>query len=259
MVEDRKGIKLMVKTDDMGFPVNRSSRAAGDLMTLMAELGLSAYGRLDEDLAHKMRYSAHITHIVNTVLNETVRGVDLVDPVDGALLMRTRAYWWGDCDTSEDRAEMDAPNLEVPSLGFALEWYKYALRDSYTSMPLTDGLIEDIRSIMRPVLDLLWPFVPHPQDVPLEWTDYESPRKMTIHGDDYHVVSSCVAKDRSIIPKTSYDHGIITMDENGYTWNKECEAFMFSNDETFITSCCFDEGRIADAKAWCERAARFMK
>lgn len=64
------------------------------------------------------------------------------------------SYWWGDCTCGageESTEEKEVPctefcNLMLPNFvhhpsEFVLQWYKYALRDSYSNKPLTEDLL----------------------------------------------------------------------------------------------------------------------
>lgn len=111
----------------------------GDLMYLM---GYDEYGR--NPLTDRKDKPFDIRENQRT-------GVDLYDK-DGALIMRTRPYWWGDTDSKEGQAQAELPNLEIPSLGFELNWYKHPFRDSYCNRPLGD-VLDDILRLLKPYGD----------------------------------------------------------------------------------------------------------
>lgn len=61
-------------------------------------------------------------------------------------------YWWGDCtcgagyDCPEHDSECKllAPNFLYKETGFAIQWYKYPLRDSYMNQDITLGEFREI-------------------------------------------------------------------------------------------------------------------
>lgn len=74
-------------------------------------------------------------------------------------------YWWGDCTcgadesddenaTCSDDCKLQFANFVHHPTGFVLRWYKYALRDSYSNIPLTVELlhrfIEDTKATYPP-------------------------------------------------------------------------------------------------------------
>ena len=52
-----------------------------------------------------------------------------------------RPYYWGD-----EEKYMDLPNFVYKPDGLTISWYKYPLRDSYSSTPITE---EYLRKILR--------------------------------------------------------------------------------------------------------------
>jgi hypothetical protein len=50
-----------------------------------------------------------------------------------------RPYYWG-----EDEAEEELPNFVYKPIGFEIEWYKYAFRDSYMNFDLSKKQILEI-------------------------------------------------------------------------------------------------------------------
>lgn len=68
-------------------------------------------------------------------------------------LFTIKPYYWGDCTcggeentTCADDCELVVPNFLFKPTGFRIEWYKYALRDSYMSPGIC---LEDYRRIMK--------------------------------------------------------------------------------------------------------------
>jgi len=84
---------------------------------------------------------------------------------------RMQPYYWGDCECGHEKRENDfyetspsmeqcaafhdshdhaptcrmvTPNFRFKPTGFELQWYKYPLRDSYSSEPLTKELIDSM-------------------------------------------------------------------------------------------------------------------
>jgi hypothetical protein len=60
---------------------------------------------------------------------------------------RMQPYYWGDCDCEDDHLEecpAMQPNFLFKPTGFRLDWYKYPLRDSYSSELLTSELIDEM-------------------------------------------------------------------------------------------------------------------
>lgn len=85
-------------------------------------------------------------------------GVDIYgyseDDCAGLLNVIVRPYYWGDCtcgavDDEECRPECQLmlPNFEVPRLGFKMSWYKYAIRDAYSNMEMTEELASEIAKV----------------------------------------------------------------------------------------------------------------
>lgn len=118
-------------------------------------------------------------------MKRTDRGVKFVDDA-GRTLMITRSYWWGDCDTAEDQAAADLPNLEIPPLGIVISWYKYAFRDSTANVVIDAPMVERIRNLMKPCLDEIHDDVEHPYDVDITWTD---PLTAVVDGGEYKNVA----------------------------------------------------------------------
>jgi len=49
-------------------------------------------------------------------------------------------YYWGECDCGEEHSPdcpVMKPNFLFKPTGFAIEWYKYPLRDSYSNQKIT--------------------------------------------------------------------------------------------------------------------------
>lgn len=64
-------------------------------------------------------------------------------------VFRIQPYYWGDCECKHMNAcdcTASKPNFQFKPTGFRLDWYKYALRDSYSSEPLTKELIDQMFS-----------------------------------------------------------------------------------------------------------------
>lgn len=139
------------------------------LIRVLLELGLDDNG-LPADDSKEYR-----------TMKRTARGVRFVDDA-GRTLMVTRGYWWGDCDTDEDRAAAELPNLEIPPLGIVMSWYKYAFRDSTANAVVDAPMIGRIRDLMEPCLDEVHDDVKHPYDVDITWTD---PLTAVIDGGEY--------------------------------------------------------------------------
>lgn len=112
-------------------PVDRSLQELFQTEILYA-LGMDGYGEFREKLPEGWTELSPVGH---------TNGVYTVRP-----------YFWGDC--SEECVSADLPdheciptcpcvlpNFEHHPSGFTLKWYKYSLRDSYSSAPLTAELI----------------------------------------------------------------------------------------------------------------------
>lgn len=83
----------------------------------------------------------------------TTRG-DILYDAQGRPVLETRAYWWGDEDTEEERRQADLPNLEIrldDCTMLTVSWYKYRFRDAYANMPLGQ--------VIDRVADVLGPYV----------------------------------------------------------------------------------------------------
>ena len=50
------------------------------------------------------------------------------------------SYWWGD----EDDLEAERPNFKHIPTGFTIDWYKYALRESYANQDLDPDRVAEI-------------------------------------------------------------------------------------------------------------------
>ncbi|MBT1162126.1 hypothetical protein [Bifidobacterium sp. SO1] len=222
------------------YPVDRTSEPCDLLEWLLIGLGcdINGSGRLDEDVRRRMEHAG----FQPDWLVETTRGIDLHDPVSGERLLRTRAYWWDNGDDPEAKL----PNLEIPALGFSLDWYKYMFRDSYANRPLTLGLINRMYELLMPVLTAMIPYVAYPVKADCEWDT--SRRVMTVDGEQATVVASCRAASPDV--DANYDHGIIRLidDPNGRT---PYRARMMDAGEHFICEAVFES--IPAARSWCER------
>ena len=156
------------------IPLERHDREAERLGNLLYELGLNCYGQQGEDL-YRLTKEGKIPEdpswLVERPEGDDQRRIDVVDPNTGDVLMTVRSYWWGDYDTPENRANADKPNLEVPGLGFKMDWYKYYGRDSYTNTPLDTKTLDSIMEILRPALDESSRWLPHyrESDSEMEW------------------------------------------------------------------------------------------
>lgn len=74
------------------YPVDREIREARELWRMLHVLGFSEYGR---------NVFSEIKPPDSLRIEETRRGATISD--EHGLLMETRAYWWGDTETEEDR------------------------------------------------------------------------------------------------------------------------------------------------------------
>lgn len=113
----------------------------GGMLTL---LGVDCYGRLVDGMDRKPK---------EVDIEPTDRGMVLRSP-DGGVMVETRAYWWDDADTPEQRAEMEKPNLDIHldnGKTFHLDWYKYMFRDTTCDMPLRQTMPR-VREILEPLL-----------------------------------------------------------------------------------------------------------
>ncbi|MBT1162803.1 hypothetical protein [Bifidobacterium sp. SO1] len=219
------------------YEVDRSGEPCDLLEWLMTGLGLGGDGRLDEDVRRRMgRIGFEPDWLV-----ETDRGLDVHDPRSGVLLLRTRAYWWGDGDDPESAL----PNLEIPALGFSLDWYKYMFRDSYSNLPLTLGLVNRMYGLLMPVLAEMIPFAPYPVKADCEWT--AGNRMMRVGDELQPILLDCRAVSPNVRPE--YDHGFIR--DNAGDGRHPFFARMMNRNERFIFEEFFDS--LDEAKSWCER------
>lgn len=201
------------------FRVDRASLACDLLNTLLSELGFDSYGRVDESVARRL----DAADAWPDGLTPTDRGVDITDE-SGRLLLRTRAYWWGD----DEDPQAGLANLECPPLGFALSWYKYRMRDAYSSQPLDTGIVERVTGLLVPMLRQLYPYVAHPVYSPLEWAGLDC---------------------RATSGTPDYDHGHVSVNpDTGLV-----DAEMISHDDMFHIHATLPD--LDRARAWCARRA----
>lgn len=78
------------------YPVDREIREARELWRMLHVLGFSEYGR---------NVFSEIKPPDSLRIEETRRGATISD--EHGLLMETRAYWWGDTETEEDRKQAE--------------------------------------------------------------------------------------------------------------------------------------------------------
>lgn len=155
--------------------LDRYSAEADRLCNALYELGLNSYGYQDSDFYKVVDLNPHlqVTWLEDHPEGNDFRRIDVVDPNTGEILMIVRKYWWGDYDTPEDKTSADVPNLEVPKLGFQMDWYKYYGRDSYINQPLTNELLNSILKLLKPALDEAGKWLPHYKEstYEVEWTE----------------------------------------------------------------------------------------
>ncbi|MBT1164960.1 hypothetical protein [Bifidobacterium felsineum] len=211
------------------YGIDRSGVACIRFTDLMTMCGIDSYGRLDDDVEKRMNAAGYATN--DLVLTD--RGLEWFDPEpDGRLLLRTRAYWWGD----DDDPEADKPNLEIPALGLEVRWYKYMMRDAYANQPFDLGLVEACEHLLKPVTRLLWAYVDRPLRWPLAWS-HEPGSGMWV----------CrVADPRADLTRVMYTNGFITVDEDA---ELPYMAEMISEDGMFHTVDSFTS--LDKAKTWC--------
>lgn len=97
------------------YPVARA-RYQDDFVGIIEALGLDGYGFCGENDPRKNEFDGITT---DTFI--------------------VRPYYWGD---DEEIAKL--PNFEYLPKGFKLCWYKYPLRDSYSNIPLTKELLNEM-------------------------------------------------------------------------------------------------------------------
>lgn len=225
------------------FHVERTSELCSLLSDLLTGLGLSSYGHLDDMVVERMR-DARVHY---DWLKATDRGVDVHDPLSHKLLLRTRAYWWGDGDDPQ----ADLPNLEIPDLDFTLSWYKYAFRDSYTNQALTLRLVNHMFERLQPVLKLMSRFVAYPIQADCEWKQEDQPIRLA---DGTQVDAAWTCSNGSPTVHPAYDHGYITANHHrGGAWH----AVMINPDNTVYNNAYF--GSEIEAQSWCARQMREWK
>lgn len=220
------------------YRIDRNGEACDLMSDLIAELGIDGYGRLDDNPEN------HFPGSLMTIgLVETPRGVNVYNPQTGEPLLISRAYWWDDPDDSE----FDKPNLEIPSIGVGIRWYKYWSRDAYSTQPLTVELVNRIRKLMRPALEAIAPYVEHPRRLKIEWS--ENRETTPIFEEDEDTICACWIIEKCSTPVT-WTHGYVTLCDNPET---PYEARMETEDELGLNSAQFSS--LDEAKAWCERRA----
>lgn len=146
------------------------------LTDLLDRLGVSCYGRMDEDLQEFLSgYDASSAAPVSPVsvsatadgsvsttwLQETASGVNVINPDTGDELAVFRSYWAVDAE--------DSPNLEVPSIGLKVWWYKYAWRGAYSNVPVDMDVVARIELALQPALKASSTSAPQPTVIPVEW------------------------------------------------------------------------------------------
>ena len=222
------------------YAIDSTSRAADLLSDTFTELGITERGRVDEDNRQI------IEPLINTVLKETDRGVDVRNPQSGHLLMRIRSYWWGD---DEDTVQAEAPNLEMPAVDVKIRWYKYWCRDAYANRPFTYELVQRMRQILRPALTYAYPFVAHPLETSVDIEQVKDNRVVELPGDRFH--PTLILRVHGESNPFSYDHGYVIADErNGKPW----KAMMLTRSNMMSTVAWFDT--MEEAQAWGERRLR---
>lgn len=236
----------------MDFEIDRSSTVNDMLLDLLMELGIKNTGRIDDDLSERMK-DGSVKRVVKKCLTVTGRGVQVKDPYNQTVLLETRAYWWGNDDTPEEKSEMDAPNLEVPSLGLNVYWYKYAFRGSYSNKRIDVELVSKIRDVLKFSLDYMRPFVKHPVIHEMVWHDYVQPHDVEINGEHLNVVSYGECQDKTKNVDFDYDHAYISL-EDVDLYDRPYEAMVMSTDEHFISSSSFET--LEEAQSWCLRQCR---
>lgn len=184
-----------------------------DLLDMMNELGITVYGQPSHDIT--VLHDRHIEpswmtgdNAFKHVDGEDWRRIDIVDPGTGDRILTFRSYWWGDTDTEEDAVSADLPNLEFPAQGLQIRWYKYYGRDSYTNIPLTDELIDDIRMALTPALEEAHRYLPHKEQDPndIVWREYEGNlSKYEMDGTLYMVFPNAYNDDRYPDRRKYYD------------------------------------------------------
>lgn len=225
------------------YVVDRNGEACDLLNDLMSELGFDGYGRIREDVDAG-------DPTVKRILAVTARGVEVHGVQGGGTLLLTRSYWWGD----DESPEAGLPNLEVPSMGFQLSWYKYMFRDAYSNRPLTVGLVRDFRRLLRAELEALAPYVRHPGPVRVDWTKVDGERP--VDGVPRHVWCEgravCGPEDG-----VTYDHALVVDAPESFRGSGRFRAWVETPDGLCRSVAYFDA--LGDATAWCERRMRRWK
>lgn len=152
------------------------------LSDLLDRLGVTCYGRMDEDLGEFLDHHGDASaeavaqppvplsatadgSVSTTWLRETVSGVNVINPDTGDELAVFRSYWDAG---SEDDVE-HRPNLEVPSIGLKVWWYKYAWRGAYSNVPVDMDVVARIELALQPALKASSTSAPQPTVIPVAW------------------------------------------------------------------------------------------
>ena len=222
------------------YEIDGTSRAADLLSDTLTELGVTGRGRVDDD------NQEIIEPLIGVVLKETDRGVDVLNPQSGRLLMRLRAYWWGD---DEDTVQAEAPNLEMPAVDVTVRWYKYWCRDAYANRPFTYELVQHMRQTLRPALTYAYPFTAHPLETSVDVQHVEDGRIVELPGDRFQ--PTLILQVHGESNPFDYDHGYVIEDErNGKHW----KALILTRSNMMSTVAWFDT--MEAAQAWGERRMR---
>lgn len=130
-------------------------------------LGMNEYGHVGERLAGHAP-AALLDRVFRT---DDYHRTEILDPADGSVLMTARPYLGDPPDTTMGDWYAAQPNLEVPSLGLRVRWYKSAFRETKTNLNPTARLMDALERVMEPAVAVLEPYVERPgKPRAVEWT-----------------------------------------------------------------------------------------
>lgn len=101
------------------------------------DMGFNGYGNIEND--YLKEFVVEVKSVINEPSMKFENEIFIIMP-----------YYWGD-----DEDICNLPNFVYKPTGFELNWYKYALRDSYMNQDINDQIIVDLYKEYKRLLEKL--------------------------------------------------------------------------------------------------------